>query len=158
MTDNSIKVSQLPLAQNVVTTDRVMVLKTPSGIPSVRTITVGNLTESLFAAANIYSVAANSYANSVTYANSISGTAYANAVTYVNTVLAANLTNYATISDVNAASVTAYSNAVAFAANVTNIVVTFDANNWSSPAPVTIGEALERLAIVVKTLNNGTGA
>ena len=30
--------------------------------------------------------------------------------------------------------------------------------NWNGTAPSTIGEALDRLAVVVKTLNGGTGA
>jgi len=43
MTDNSKKVSELPTAANVALTDRVMVLRDPTGTPSVRTITVANL-------------------------------------------------------------------------------------------------------------------
>lgn len=43
MTDNSKKVSELPTAANVAYTDRVMILRDPSGTPSVRTITVSNL-------------------------------------------------------------------------------------------------------------------
>lgn len=31
-------------------------------------------------------------------------------------------------------------------------------SNWSAPAPTTIGEALDRLAALIKTLNSGTGA
>lgn len=31
------------------------------------------------------------------------------------------------------------------------------ASNWSSPAPTTIGEALDRIAVLLKTLNGGTG-
>jgi len=33
-----------------------------------------------------------------------------------------------------------------------------DATNWATPAPTTIGQALDRLAAVVKALNGGTGA
>ena len=46
MTDNSKKVSELPTAANVATTDRVMVLRDPSGTPSVRTINVSNFVNS----------------------------------------------------------------------------------------------------------------
>lgn len=42
MTDNSKKVSELPTAANVAYTDRVMILRDPSGTPSVRTINVNN--------------------------------------------------------------------------------------------------------------------
>lgn len=33
-----------------------------------------------------------------------------------------------------------------------------DTLNWDGTPPTTVGEALDRLAIVVKTLNGGTGA
>jgi hypothetical protein len=42
MADSSKKVSELPIAANVASTDRVMVLREPSGNASVRTITVAN--------------------------------------------------------------------------------------------------------------------
>lgn len=32
------------------------------------------------------------------------------------------------------------------------------ASNWAGTAPTTVGEALDRLAAVVKSLNSGTGA
>jgi len=41
MTDNSKKVSELPTAANVASTDRVLVLRDPAGAPSVRTVNVG---------------------------------------------------------------------------------------------------------------------
>jgi len=47
MATNSKKVSELPLASNVATTDRVMVLRSPSSNASVRTITVNNFAESI---------------------------------------------------------------------------------------------------------------
>lgn len=40
MTDNSKKVSEIPTAANVALTDRVLVLRDPSGTPSVRTVNV----------------------------------------------------------------------------------------------------------------------
>jgi len=42
MADSSKKVSELPVAANVASTDRVMVLRDPSGNASVRTVTVAN--------------------------------------------------------------------------------------------------------------------
>ena len=47
MTDNSKKVSQLPIAANAESTDRILILRTPSGNASVRTITLDNLTASI---------------------------------------------------------------------------------------------------------------
>lgn len=50
MTDNSLKVSQLPQTSNVASTDRVMVLynaANTSANASVRTITVNNFTRSI---------------------------------------------------------------------------------------------------------------
>lgn len=38
MSDNSLKISQLPNAANVATTDKILVLRDPSGTPSVRTV------------------------------------------------------------------------------------------------------------------------
>lgn len=40
MTDNSIKVSQIPTAANVAGSDRILVLRNPSGNASVRTVNV----------------------------------------------------------------------------------------------------------------------
>jgi hypothetical protein len=42
MVDSSKKVSELPIAANVASTDRVMILREPSGNASVRTITLAN--------------------------------------------------------------------------------------------------------------------
>lgn len=63
MADNSIKVSGLPTAANVAATDRVLVLRDPSGSPSVRTVNLN-----IFAANLIISntVPANSSANGLT--------------------------------------------------------------------------------------------
>jgi len=43
---------------------------------------------------------------------------------------------------------------------VQNTAFTFTANssNWSAPAPTTLDDAIDRLAILVKSLNSGTGA
>jgi hypothetical protein len=62
MTDNSKKVSQLATAANVASTDRVLVLRDPSGNASVRTVNVG-----IFAANLVISntVPANSSSNGV---------------------------------------------------------------------------------------------
>lgn len=47
MTDNAKRVSQLPIATSAAATDRILLLKDPSGSPSARTIEVNNLTASL---------------------------------------------------------------------------------------------------------------
>ena len=47
MTDNSRKVSQVPQAANVAATDRVLVLRDPSGSPSVRTVNLSTLSANL---------------------------------------------------------------------------------------------------------------
>jgi len=41
MTDNSKKISELPTAANVASTDRILVLRDPSGNVSVRTVNAG---------------------------------------------------------------------------------------------------------------------
>lgn len=47
MANTGTKVSALPIAANAASTDRVLVLRDPSGTPSVRTITVENLSSNL---------------------------------------------------------------------------------------------------------------
>jgi hypothetical protein len=47
MTDNSKKVSELPLAANVASTDRVVILHDPSGVKAVRTIPFGTLSANI---------------------------------------------------------------------------------------------------------------
>lgn len=38
MSNTAVKVSELPTAANIASTDRVMILRDPTGVPSVRTI------------------------------------------------------------------------------------------------------------------------
>ena len=63
MTDNSKKVSELPTAANVAATDRILVLRDPSGTPSVRTVNV------------------NIFAANLVISNSVPATASSNGVT-----------------------------------------------------------------------------
>ena len=66
MADNSKKISELPQAANVALTDRVVILRDPSGTPSVRTITAENLSNSLSSKLSINDVAVNSETSSNT--------------------------------------------------------------------------------------------
>ena len=54
MTDKSRKISQLPLAVNAASTDRLVMLKTPVDVNSARTITVANLTDGLTKATDLH--------------------------------------------------------------------------------------------------------
>ena len=56
------KVSELPTAANVASTDRVLVLRDPSGTPSVRTVNVAILSANLIVS---NTVPANSTANGI---------------------------------------------------------------------------------------------
>lgn len=47
MADNSKKVSELPTASNVASTDRVLVLRDPSSNASVRTVTLSTLSANI---------------------------------------------------------------------------------------------------------------
>jgi len=47
MTDNSKKVSELPTAANIAATDRLLILRSPSSSPSVRTINVSTFAANL---------------------------------------------------------------------------------------------------------------
>ena len=49
MTDNSLKISELPTAANVASTDRILVLRDPAGSPSVRTVSSNALYSSISA-------------------------------------------------------------------------------------------------------------
>jgi hypothetical protein len=60
MTDNSKKLSELPQATTLAKTDRVVILRDPSGSPSARTITAENLSNSLTTNLSINNAAINS--------------------------------------------------------------------------------------------------
>lgn len=47
MADNSKKVSELPTAANVASTDRILVLRDPAGNPSVRTAALSTISANL---------------------------------------------------------------------------------------------------------------
>lgn len=47
MADNSKKVSELPIAANVASTDRILVLRDPTGNPSVRTAAFSTISANL---------------------------------------------------------------------------------------------------------------
>ena len=47
MADNSKKVSELPIAANVESTDRILVLRDPAGNPSVRTAALSTISANL---------------------------------------------------------------------------------------------------------------
>jgi hypothetical protein len=79
MADNSKKLSELPIAANVASTDRILVLRDPSGSPSTRTITV----------ANLFLFSATLTANNTSFVGTVSA---ANVVS--NNQLSSNLANY----------------------------------------------------------------
>lgn len=62
MATESKKVSELPTAANVASTDRILVLRDPSGTPSVRTVTMSDLSANLIVS---NSAPANSTANGI---------------------------------------------------------------------------------------------
>jgi hypothetical protein len=47
MADNSKKVSELPTASNVASTDRVLILRSPASNASVRTVTMANFSANI---------------------------------------------------------------------------------------------------------------
>ena len=66
MANTGNKVSELPTAANVATTDRVMVLRDPAGNASVRTVTMANFANS------IVTLGQNNIPNSTVVSNSVS--------------------------------------------------------------------------------------
>jgi hypothetical protein len=90
MTDNSLKVSQLPTAQNVAPTDRVLILRDPNGSPSVRTVNLSILSANITISNN---------APATSSSNGVAGTiAYDNTHFYVcissNTWVRTNLSTW----------------------------------------------------------------
>jgi hypothetical protein len=65
MTDNSKKLSELPQATTLASTDRVVILRDPSGSPSARTITAENLSNSLSTKLSINNAAVNTIEDAV---------------------------------------------------------------------------------------------
>jgi hypothetical protein len=63
MADNSKKLSELPTASNVASTDRILVLRDPTGSPSTRTVTVATIGANMVFS---NSVPANSSSNGIT--------------------------------------------------------------------------------------------
>lgn len=85
MADNSKKISELPIASNVASTDRVLVLRTPASNASVRTVTVqtliSSLTELAYAnssVAGIVKVGNNLSINATGHLNVVDWLSYAN--------------------------------------------------------------------------------
>lgn len=75
MTDNSVKVTDLPVANSVRSTDRVLVLRDPTGNASLRTTTIATLGANLVLSKN---------APASQYSNGVAGTiAYSNTHFYV---------------------------------------------------------------------------
>jgi len=105
MSNNSVAISQLPNASNVVATDKILVLynaisngAVANGSPSVRTISVENFITNPIIAGN----AAQAYTNAVAYVDSHS---------FVNTSqLSSNLLNYQTLSGLSSNVATLTSN------------------------------------------------
>jgi hypothetical protein len=62
MADNAKKVSELPTASNVASTDRVLVLRNPAVSPSVRTVTMSDFSANIVVS---NSVPANSSSNGI---------------------------------------------------------------------------------------------
>lgn len=65
MSDNSKKLSELPQATTLAKTDRVVILRDPSGSPSARTITAENLSNSLTTNLSINNAAVNTIEEAV---------------------------------------------------------------------------------------------
>ena len=62
MADNSRKISEVPTASNVASTDRILVLRSPASSPSVRTVAFSTLSANLLVS---NTVPANSTANGI---------------------------------------------------------------------------------------------
>jgi hypothetical protein len=63
MADNSKKVSELPTASNVASTDRILILRSPASNASVRTVTMENFSANIIIS---NTVPANSTSNGIT--------------------------------------------------------------------------------------------
>ena len=109
MANNAVKVSDLPTAANVALTDRLVVLRQPNVNPSVRTVAVSTLIQSIgyansstgglikigagidvnngIISVNASGDAAQAYSNAISYTDTAVATAYANAIAYTNAAI-----------------------------------------------------------------------
>lgn len=136
MADNSKKVSELPVTTNVASTDRVLVLRDPSGAPSVRTITVNNF---------ISNVAASIVATATAQINTTAATAYANAVAYTNSAITSNLVNYPTKVELQA-------NLTSTSLSRSMLSITYDNHTANSTQEVFICRSDSSASIITITL------
>lgn len=68
MADNSKKISELPTASNVASTDRVLVLRSPASSPSVRTVAFSTLSANLVVSNSVpVTASSNGLAGTVAY-------------------------------------------------------------------------------------------
>jgi len=154
MADNSKKVSELPVASNVASTDRVLVLRDPAGSPSVRTVTVNNF---------ISNVASAIVANAAAQVNTSAATAYTNAVAYANSVLTSNLVNYVNTAQLAANLTSATINKTVnyviltpWVANSTHEILLVDPNIAGANIEVQLpSSAANGKIYTVKCVNNG---
>jgi len=71
MATESKKVSELPTAANVASTDRILVLRDPSGTPSVRTVALSTLSANVIVSNSVPATAAsNGIAGTIRYDSS----------------------------------------------------------------------------------------
>lgn len=148
MANDARKVSELGITTSVSLTDRAVVLTNPTGSRAVQTITVGNLANNIgnIIVANVQSSIIPSVNTSLNLGSNLK---VWNAL-HVKTVFANGSSGSANQVLYSNGSATYWSNpSYNFVAN---------SSNWSGAAPTTIDQAIDRLAIVIKTLNGGTGA
>ena len=148
MADNSKKLSELPTAANVASTDRVVILRDPAGSPSSRTITVANLF--LFSA----TLTSNNttFVGNVTAANVVSNAQLiANLATYTTTAsLTSNLANYQLTSGMSS-----YQTNAGLSANIAAYLPTY--TGIVNGASYTVGVSFTANSTVVTTTGNFTG-
>ena len=123
MANNAVKVSDLPTAANVALTDRLVVLRQPNVNPSVRTVAVSTLIQSIgyansstgglikigagidvnngIISVNASGDAAQAYSNAISYTDTAVATAYANAIAYTNAAISSVTSNTGNFQFVN---------------------------------------------------------
>lgn len=137
----SVKISELTSTATVSANDLLVVVTDPSGSPATKKVTFGNITNTVYS-----NVTSSVLPYSNTNLNLGSLTKSWNGV-YAKTLYANGAAG--------SSGQVLFSNGTA---SYWGNTFTANASNWSNTAPTTLSQAIDRLAILLKSLNGGTGA
>ena len=151
MADNSKKVSELPTAANVASTDRVLVLRSPSSNASVRTVTVANLRGNTTIIGFLGIDGSTITSNATGFISVNSSVITSNNTSFVGSVSAANVVSNAQLTS----NLTNYQTSAGLSANIAAYLPTY--TGIVNGASHTVGASFTANSTVVTTTGNFTG-